>query len=189
MNGRSSPSNSDDIPGSLLPETARPHPAGRFSWGRYARPYDPYAACRLLLLAAAVVLIAVLVIPALTETGNEGDDVGPATVTRTVTTGATTTTVTEPPERGRPTVRTINVRGGKPRAGVQKLSYRKGQTVNVVITSDTADEVHVHGYDIYTDVPAGGRARVRFKADAAGIFEIEMHGSGQQIASLRVNPA
>ena len=58
-----------------------------------------------------------------------------------------------------------------------------------MITSDAADEIHVHGYDIYEDVPAGGRARVRFKADAAGIFEIEMHGSGQQIASLRVNPA
>jgi len=142
----------------------------------------------LLLLAAAVVLVAVLLIPALTETGNQGDDVGPATVTRTVTIGATATTVTEPPKRKRPTARTINVRGGKPRAGIQKLSYRKGQTVNLVITSDTADEVHVHGYDIDKDVPAGGRARVRFKADAAGIFEIEMHGSGQQIASLRVNP-
>jgi len=143
----------------------------------------------LLLLAAAVVLIAVLLIPALTETGNEGDDVGPATVTRTVTTGAMTTTVTEPTKRRRPTARTIDVRGGKPRAGVVKLSYPQGQTVNLVVTSDTADEVHVHGYDITKNVPAGGRARVRFKADAAGIFEIEMHDSGEQIASLRVNPA
>jgi len=141
----------------------------------------------LLLLAAAVLLIAVLLIPALTETGNESDDVGPATVTRTVTTGATTTTVTEP-ERRRPTARTINVRGGKPRGGVQTLRYRQGQTVNLVITSDTADEVHVHGYDITKQVAAGGRARVRFKADAAGIFEIETHHSGEQIASLRVNP-
>jgi len=142
----------------------------------------------LLLLAAAVMLIAVLLIPALTETGNEGD-AGPATVTRTVTTGGKATTVAEPPKRRRPTVRTINVRGGKPRAGVVKLSYRQGQTVNLVVTSDTADEVHVHGYDITKNVPAGGRARVRFKADAAGIFEIEMHDSGEQIASLRVNPA
>jgi hypothetical protein len=143
----------------------------------------------LLLLAAVVVLIAVLLIPALTETGNEADDTGsPRTVTRTVTTGGASTTITEAPKRRRPTARTIVVRGGKPRGGVHKLSYRQGQTVNLVITSDTADEVHVHGYDIEKEIPAGGSARVRFKADAAGIFEIELHHSEQQIASLRVNP-
>ena len=142
----------------------------------------------LLLLAAAVLLVAVLLIPALTETGNEGDDVGPATVTRTVTAGETTTTVTEPPKRERPTARTINVRGGKPRAGIQKLSYRKGQTVNLVITSDTADEVHVHGYDITREVAAGGSARFDFPADLEGKYEVELEQRGTKLAELSISP-
>ena len=52
---------SDDIAGSLLPETAFPHPAGRF-FGRYAGPMSRTQRVVLLLLAAAVVLVAVLLI-------------------------------------------------------------------------------------------------------------------------------
>lgn len=160
--------------------------------GSYAWPTMP-AKQRvvLLVLAAAVVLVAVFVVPALTDSDDEGDGGVQTTVTQTATTPATgtnPTTVTEQPQRERPSARTIVVRGGKPRGGVQELSYRRGQTVDLVITSDTADEVHVHGYDVTKPIPAGGRARVRFAADAEGIFEIELHGSGQQIASLRVNP-
>jgi len=146
----------------------------------------------LLVLAAVVVLVAVLVIPALTESGNESDGVVERTVTQTVpadTSGTTATTPTEPPKPEGPVDRTINVRDGKPRAGVVKLSYRKGETVNIVVTSDTTDEVHVHGYDITKNVSAGAKTRIRFKADAEGIFEIEMHHSAQQIASLLVNPS
>jgi hypothetical protein len=37
-------------------------------------------------------------------------------------------------------------------------------------------------------VPAGKTVNVSFKASITGIFEIELHGSGEQIASLRVEP-
>ena len=56
------------------------------------------------------------------------------------------------------------------------------------MTSDIAEEVHVHGYDREAAIPAGGRAKLRFPATIDGRFEIELHGSGQQIAELTVNP-
>ena len=46
----------------------------------------------------------------------------------------------------------------------------------------------MHGYDRYVDLPAGKTVTESFKASITGIFEIELHGSGEQIAELRVDP-
>ena len=63
-----------------------------------------------------------------------------------------------------------------------------GAEVLLRITSDVADEVHVHGYDLETEVPAGGTAEVRFTADAAGVFEVEFHERGLLLLRLTVAP-
>lgn len=63
-----------------------------------------------------------------------------------------------------------------------------GDTVRLRLRSDVAEEDHIHGYDEYVDVPAGGTATARFEADAEGIFEIESHGSGELLAKLEVRP-
>jgi hypothetical protein len=56
------------------------------------------------------------------------------------------------------------------------------------ITSDVADEIHVHGYDFMKDVRAGGTVRFDFPAKITGGFEIELENRKEQIASLQVNP-
>jgi FtsP/CotA-like multicopper oxidase with cupredoxin domain len=71
---------------------------------------------------------------------------------------------------------------------VAKLRVKKGDTVRFRIRSATAEEVHVHGYDIKKDVAAGKVARMSFKATIDGIFVIEFEHAGTQIASLRVDP-
>jgi hypothetical protein len=48
--------------------------------------------------------------------------------------------------------------------------------------------VHLHGYDIERPVGPGEPATLRFRADLEGIFEMELHGSGTQIAELEVRP-
>jgi hypothetical protein len=48
--------------------------------------------------------------------------------------------------------------------------------------------VHVHGYDVSRDVPAGGSVRFGFPARPEGIFEVELEGRHVQIAELRVTP-
>jgi FtsP/CotA-like multicopper oxidase with cupredoxin domain len=71
---------------------------------------------------------------------------------------------------------------------VVKLEFKEGETVRFRVTSDTPEEVHIHGYDIAKDLEPGKVATVSFPADITGIFEIEYEGQGKQIAELRVDP-
>lgn len=82
----------------------------------------------------------------------------------------------------------IVVRDGKPAGGIQKLEYSKGDRVKLIVTSDVADEIHVHGYDLIKDVRVGRSVRFSFPADIEGVFEIELEGRAQQIAQLKVSP-
>ena len=69
-----------------------------------------------------------------------------------------------------------------------KLRYSEGETVRFRVVSDSAEEVHVHGYDIKKELEAGKPATMSFKASITGIFEIEFEGSAEQIGELRVDP-
>jgi len=71
---------------------------------------------------------------------------------------------------------------------VRKIAVEKGETVRFRVRSSTPEELHVHGYDLKRDLPAGSTVRVSFNATIEGIFEVELEGSGTQIAELRVQP-
>ena len=71
--------------------------------------------------------------------------------------------------------------GGKPVGGIQRATVKKGQKVAIVVHSDVADEVHVHGYDLHKDVTAGGTVRIVFQATIPGVFEAELESRGLQI--------
>ncbi len=83
---------------------------------------------------------------------------------------------------------TIEIKDGKPVGGIAELTVDKGQDVDFVVDSDTASEIHVHGYDLMQDVDAGGKVEFDFPATIDGIFEIELEESATQIAELTVNP-
>ena len=120
---------------------------------------------------------------------DEGDNSTTTTAAQTQTTGTTGTTGTtqsEAPEVAAD--QQITVRDGKPVGGVKKLDYNSGDQIRFVVTSDVADEVHVHGYDIAKDVPAGGSVRFSFPAKLEGVFEVELENRKEQIAELRVSP-
>ncbi len=85
-------------------------------------------------------------------------------------------------------VPTIVVRDGEPVGGIKELEYNAGDEIRFEVSSDVAEEVHVHGYDLMEDVPAGGTVSFDFPAEIEGIFEVELEGLGEQIAELRVNP-
>ena len=102
-------------------------------------------------------------------------------------------TETEPPAttggRGPGTVHIdYEVSGGRPKGGIARDSVARGRIVVLEITSDVADHVHVHGYDLTAEVAPGSPATIRFTASAAGRFEIELENSGLQIAELEVRP-
>jgi hypothetical protein len=84
------------------------------------------------------------------------------------------------------TVIPIAIKDGKPAGGITRASVPKGQTVDLVVQSDVADEVHVHGYDLHKDVEAGGQVQIIFKADITGVFEAELENRKLQILELTV---
>ena len=109
------------------------------------------------------------------------------------TDAATVPTQTQPagPEEtqpAEPAATRIRVEGGQPVGGVEEITAKTGDTVRLTVSSDTPQEIHVHGYDIIEDAGPGSPARFRFDADIEGVFEVEVEGAHTQIAELRVEP-
>lgn len=111
-----------------------------------------------------------------------GDESSPAPTT------TQTTTTTETTEKDEPTVVRVTVSGGVPSAGIVRKTVEEGDRVVLLVTSDVADEIHLHGYDLTRDVAAGAAARVEFTATIPGRFEVELEERGVQIAELTVEP-
>lgn len=83
---------------------------------------------------------------------------------------------------------TIRVVKAMPAGGVRSLDVKKGGRIHLVVQSDTADEIHIHGYDIHKDVARNGSATFDFAAKIDGGFVIELENHKQQIANLKVEP-
>jgi hypothetical protein len=84
--------------------------------------------------------------------------------------------------------KTITVENGQPKGGVQAMKVKKNGQVHLVVNSDTADEIHVHGYNLMKDVAKGGSVTFDFKANIDGRFEIELENAKTQIGDLSVEP-
>jgi FtsP/CotA-like multicopper oxidase with cupredoxin domain len=70
----------------------------------------------------------------------------------------------------------------------QEIDATEGDTVRFRVKAAEDEEVHVHGYNIEKEVPAGDTIAISFKATITGIFEIEFHHSGAVLARLKVEP-
>ena len=58
-----------------------------------------------------------------------------------------------------------------------RVEVAKGSLVRITVTSDVADELHIHGYDKTLRLPAGAPASIELRADRTGLFEVETHAS------------
>jgi hypothetical protein len=120
-----------------------------------------------------------------------GEEEGAATTSTAVTAPPMlepTSTETETTAAPEPVQLVVTIRGGEPVDGIVRAEAHKGEPVVVVVRSDVADEVHVHGYDLMADVAPGKPVRIEFIATLTGRFEIELEGRGKQIAQLTVLP-
>lgn len=81
----------------------------------------------------------------------------------------------------------IDAAGGQVTGDTGRLKVSVGQSVTLRVTSDTADEVHLHGYDLKATVAPGQPAEITFDATIPGVFEIELENSGTALASLQVS--
>jgi hypothetical protein len=141
------------------------------------------------LLLTCAVALALVALAGCGSDDNEASTTTTETTTETstteTTTTETTTTDTTPPQ---PTVIRIAVVNGAPKGGIVRESVDKGDRVVLVVTSDVADEIHLHGYDKSRDVAAGGTVRLPFRATIPGRFEVELESRGVQIADISVQP-
>ncbi|HYZ29412.1 MAG TPA: hypothetical protein VE570_10180 [Thermoleophilaceae bacterium] len=146
-------------------------------------------------ILGAIIAVAIVALVIATSGGGSDNNGGTTTTAASTTesnrsggaTATTDTTATEAKPAGPPTY-TVTVRNAKPVGGIEKIKVKKGDRVRIVVKSDTADEIHVHGYDFMKDVAAGGSVRFNFKATIDGNFEIELENRKQQIAELTVEP-
>jgi len=96
-------------------------------------------------------------------------------------TGGTTTPA-------KPAVQTVVVKDAKPVGGVKRLKFKHNDQIVFVVKSDTADEVHFHGYDVHKDVEAGGSVHFKFPAKIDGKFIVELEDHGVTLANVTVEP-
>ena len=142
---------------------------------------------RFLLIAASTVASIALV-----GCGSNDSESASSTDTTTTETTTTETTATEETttttEAEKPIEVKIVVVDGAPKGGIVRQTVDKNDQVVLVVTSDVADEIHLHGYDKAKDVTAGGTIRLSFKATIPGRFEAELESRGVQIAEITVEP-
>lgn len=72
--------------------------------------------------------------------------------------------------------------------GRKELDVPLGAEILLTVTSDVADEVHVHGYDVMADVEPGTPVELAFTADVPGVFEVELEDEGLLLIELTVTP-
>ncbi|HEY1074894.1 MAG TPA: hypothetical protein VGE59_04365 [Patescibacteria group bacterium] len=70
----------------------------------------------------------------------------------------------------------------------QTLRVKEGEKATIKVTSQVADEVHLHGYDLSQAVGPGTPAQIDLTADKTGRFEIELEERGKAIGILEVYP-
>lgn len=75
---------------------------------------------------------------------------------------------------------------GKMAGTDNRIGVELGQLVQLNVTSDVEEEVHVHGYDLHLDVGSGKEASIVFQANVPGVFEIEFENSGLLLTELEV---
>jgi hypothetical protein len=90
--------------------------------------------------------------------------------------------------RAAPEARLIQVRvsAGRVSPAPGRVRVTVGERVRLVVRSDQADEIHVHGYDHTQDVEPGTPARLPFTADLQGAFEVELEGAHLLLGTLQV---
>ena len=81
----------------------------------------------------------------------------------------------------------VTVTGGQVSGDTGRVPVPAGDQVTLAVTSDVADEVHVHGYDLTAELTPGAPAELSFAATIPGVFEVELHGSGEVLYQLRVS--
>lgn len=82
----------------------------------------------------------------------------------------------------------LSVKSGKVVSGSGDIQVMQGDTVKLVVTNDSDNELHLHGYNIMTDLKAGQPGTITFQASASGRFPFELEETKQELGAVSVMP-
>lgn len=104
-----------------------------------------------------------------------------------VATGTAPTPAPDSPAPSGARVVRLVVAGGRVSGDTGRVPVPLGSTVRLEVTSDVADEVHVHTYDKKVDVMPGAPAVLQFTADIPAIVEVELESRSLLLTRLQVS--
>lgn len=84
----------------------------------------------------------------------------------------------------------IEIEDGQVTPSGERVEAEVGQTVRLVVDSDSADELHVHSTPEHSfEVPAGANHRTyTFTLDQPGVVEVELHELGDVVVTIAARP-
>ena len=135
-------------------------------------------------LARALLPVAFLIVPS--ACGGDGSTASPSTPT--VTASPSTTATPDLRATTEDAVHRIEVSyaGGQVAGGAQRTTVRLGEKVHLRVTSDVADAVHVHTYDVKAEVTPTQPAEIDLVASIPGRHEVELEKKRRLLLTLEV---
>jgi FtsP/CotA-like multicopper oxidase with cupredoxin domain len=89
-----------------------------------------------------------------------------------------------------PALTTFNyvINNGQITSGPDTITLKQGDAVKIEVTSDTNDELHLHGYNKEIELEPNKPTSIDFNANLTGRFELELHKADKVIAQVEVQP-
>jgi len=92
----------------------------------------------------------------------------------------------EPNPAKEPVTVTVAITDGRVTPKPSRVKVPLGSTVELQVTSDVDDELHVHGFDVEKPLEAGVTTTLELLADEAGLYEVETHETELELVQLEV---
>jgi hypothetical protein len=70
----------------------------------------------------------------------------------------------------------VTIKNGK--SDTNSIQVTQGEQIEITLSSDQAAELHLHGYDLITQLEPGAPATLSFVGRIAGRFPVEAHRMG-----------
>jgi hypothetical protein len=82
----------------------------------------------------------------------------------------------------------LEIKDGRLASGQSVIQVHRGEQVVLRFKSNTADELHLHGYDLYARITPRETAVLEFSANRTGRFTLELHEAQTELGALEVYP-
>lgn len=116
---------------------------------------------------------------------SDDDEAVPASSTAPPPASASTTPSSSPITAAIPAIE-VTLAGGRVVGGPRKETVALGGEVRIRATSDVAEVLHVHTYNLKTELQPGTPGEVTFTAKIPGRHEVEFEKSGKDALTLEV---